>query len=468
MRWLEPIDCRAAEECLREGQLLEAAKILLGSKDREHRCARRLLLRISPQLVEQAREAHQKDKSLAAAELIECAGRCAELDHEAQALRERILCECTEREKQDNWQNRRLQQAKDWAEDGRIHSALGLLEPVAEEPDARRLLADWQEDLRRFEGYVEQFEKLLADDQLDAAAAVLKKARAVARNQLQVLCMEKTLRQAMAESTEALHDELGHPVPDDQAAAEPPSPGLEPRPIANRSVSFALSGLSRYGSVLVVSQPVVSIGNHTSDWVQIPMHARIHRQHALLLREPDRENQRHRYRIVPYLGCEVLVQGRAVDDSCPLRDGDVVQLGNELCRWIFRQPVAGSATALLEQASGAAATIHTPDGGEFRTVVLAEESVIIGCTSVADDAHLVEPGLPAMRLRLRWHKDGLRAEIEDGTLFVDPDGDGPLTVPGSLSVFTDEDPMDLLRQAVSVDTPDMHTHMVFSIKDIGA
>ena len=57
MRWLDPVDCAAARDCLERGNVREAAKLLLNSPHRRHRAARLLLLDISTRLVEEAAQA---------------------------------------------------------------------------------------------------------------------------------------------------------------------------------------------------------------------------------------------------------------------------------------------------------------------------------------------------------------------------------------------------------------------------
>ena len=50
MEFLDPADCKAARDCLCQGNPVEAAQILLQSRHKGHRAARQLLLEISREL----------------------------------------------------------------------------------------------------------------------------------------------------------------------------------------------------------------------------------------------------------------------------------------------------------------------------------------------------------------------------------------------------------------------------------
>ncbi|MDC0176346.1 hypothetical protein OAJ60_05375, partial [Planctomycetaceae bacterium] len=56
-KWLDPVDCRIAQEYLEQKQPFEAARQLLDSPHRAHRTAKTMLVEISGQLVELARNA---------------------------------------------------------------------------------------------------------------------------------------------------------------------------------------------------------------------------------------------------------------------------------------------------------------------------------------------------------------------------------------------------------------------------
>ena len=167
----------------------------------------------------------------------------------------------------------------------------------------------------------------------------------------------------------------------------------------------------------------------------------LHRRHALLFREEVR-GRTARYRVAPLAACSVSVNGQEIPDGQThwLAHQDVLQFGTESCRWTFQQSVADSGTALLTQTRPAAACIVTPFGVQIRHVILLDDELCIGQTRGA--AHLIEPHLPASRLRLVWRADGLHADVDDGVLFVndgqDREAAGPaLSLPAELVLYAE-------------------------------
>jgi hypothetical protein len=125
-----------------------------------------------------------------------------------------------------------------------------------------------------------------------------------------------------------------------------------------------------------------------------------------------------------------------------LNDGDVLQFGNEHCRWTFRQPETDACRtlALLHQTRPASACAVATDGTQVRCVVLAADELAIGRDRAA--AHLVEPGLPIRQLRLAWRADGLYADAIGGMLFVngaaaDVDAGVSVGLPAELAMYAD-------------------------------
>jgi hypothetical protein len=93
----------------------------------------------------------------------------------------RQLVERREQLAQDRqWREQRLDRAAQWARDGRLRSALGLVEPLEAEPEAARRRRDWQFDLETLERYGREFEHHLQANELTAASAVLAKANQLA------------------------------------------------------------------------------------------------------------------------------------------------------------------------------------------------------------------------------------------------------------------------------------------------
>jgi len=392
---------------MRRGNLLEAAGILLESEDRQHRAVRNLLLEIGPQLGEQARQAYSDGEVAVAKELITCAHKCTPLAPEHEVLRDRILRDCEERSKQREWRDGHIRQAAAWAEQGRLCSAIAMIRPLEDDPEAARRRLDWQEKLDRLQRYVREFEEFLQRDELAAAEAVLRKARQVGRTNPQVLCMEKAWRRSTS------HAGGDGQTQENSGGAGLVPPSCPPAPIDDRGKVFGLDGLS-IGAVLVVPQPVVLVGTASVDWVQLPMAAPLHRQHALILREPNHGDRMSRYRVLPFAGCAVSIGGAVVDDSLTLTDGDVIRFGSDQCQWMFRRPMPNSDTAILERRVGASGCVCTHDETEFSVVVLLGDRFAVGSEDAAadGDCHLGEPALPARRFCLEWKKQGLGAAVE--------------------------------------------------------
>ncbi len=452
MRFLNPIDCEVAQDCLRKGNALEAARILLASKDRTHRCVRSLLLEIGPRLAEQSRQALADSEAAVAQQLIECASQCVPLAPDHEALRDQIRRQVEEATKDRQWREARIRQATVWAEEGRLFSAIVLMGPLEDDPEAVRRILDWQERLDRLQRYVGEFQEYLDRNEPSAAEAVLRKARQLGQAHPQVICMERALAQFRADT-----DGLVPTAASSGMAARPLSAGIS-APLDDRGKSFGLSGLS-LGHILVVSQPAVLVGTKGADWVQLAMVAPLHRQHALILREPDPAQHRPRYRVVPCAGCDVSVRGVPAGDSAVLADGDTVQFGNEHCRWTFRQPVPDSGTAILERAIRSSGCVCSRDGTEFSMVVLLADRLVIAPpeSARACEVHLEEPELPARSVHFEWKSECLtvNAEWEEagGNLFV-KSGDGtldaesePLLMPCDLGIYADMCGMDLVDRS---------------------
>jgi tetratricopeptide (TPR) repeat protein len=457
-KWLDPIECRIAQQCLDHGQTLEAAKHLLAGPHREHRAVRELLLRIGPELVAQAQQAFDVGDLPIAQELIACAAQCGELAPAAQALQQEIVRRCRRQQQDQQWRERRLEAADAWAGQGRLQSALGLIEPLAgEDLDAARRKQDWIADAARLEGYLRQFEEYLAQGRWKAAEAVLRKAQEAAPGQPQVLCMEQALGEACPApaSLPTNHNDPATPV---EHAADPVAPGQCVSPseetasfIAERvsvpanATRLLLTGLPGIGPVLILRQPVVLVGTANDPSVQLPLQAMLHRRHAMLVRDKTCGGSAQ-FRVGPMSGCAVSVNDVPIPDGQTrvLTDGDVIQFANEHCRWTFRQSETGAcrSSAVLQQTRPASAYAVASGGAQVRCIVLAGEELVIGRDRTA--AHLAEPGLPVRQLRLAWRTGGLYAHVADGAMFVngaeaEPVKGVPVDLPAELDLYADGD-----------------------------
>ncbi|MBI2479209.1 MAG: FHA domain-containing protein [Planctomycetia bacterium] len=418
--FVDPVECLTAMQYLAHRQPLEAARVLLPVKDIGHKAVLNLLLRIAPQLVEQARQAFEAGDLLVAGELLDCATQCAVLPADAKTLRDQIAREQDALRQQQDWNEQQLVQADRWAKVGRLYSALGMIEPLADDPQVARRKLDWKQHLQRLERYAVEFHGHLAQAEFLAAEAVLRKARELAPGQPLVLCLEQEWREARAE-TDALS-------PSDKSADAQTEPQYADKVnIAARTSSSApnttllLSGLSTAGDVLLLAQPVVTIGTPRDSHVDLPIQALLRRRHALLIREQPAGPNGQTHRLVPLAGAAVSVNGRAIPpaDSVWLVHGDVLQFGPDVCRWKYRRPVARSATAVLEQSRPGGAAAVTPDGRSISRVVLMANELMIGHEPRQN--HLVEPNLAVRRLRLETDDNGWHASVEQGVLFVDND-----------------------------------------------
>jgi hypothetical protein len=182
-------------------------------------------------------------------------------------------------------------------------------------------------------------------------------------------------------------------------------PATVVEPVQHRHQSFAVGD-----KALVVLSHEVVVGNPLGDSVHIPIQSRIHRRHALLIR--DRQD----YFLLPYTGCPVLVHKRAVKGPRKLGDGDIIQFEIPQCRWRFHRPVADSATAVLEQVASDGAWVRTSGGKRFDRIVLMDDRVEIRSEQ---PAHIDLPDLPCHGLSFRWAREGVTVVAEGGTVTID-------------------------------------------------
>jgi FHA domain-containing protein len=142
------------------------------------------------------------------------------------------------------------------------------------------------------------------------------------------------------------------------------------------------------GGYLLCLANQVTIGQATPDsGVDIPVFADISRHHATLTRDPEG----HLLEAVR----SVLVNDRQVDRAL-LHSGDRVTLGKS-CQFLFRQPAALSASAVLELVSGHRLRVAVD------AVLLMAESLVLG---PGPQAHIVVPDLRKPLVLFRG-KDGL-------------------------------------------------------------
>jgi hypothetical protein len=461
-----PLECQVAEQCLEQNNPLEAARVLLAAEQPAHRMVRALLLRIGPQLVALGRQAAADGDVLVAAELLEVAARCGSLSPPDETLR-RQLVERREQLAQDRqWREQRLDRASQWARDGRLRSALGLVEPLEAEPEAARRRRDWQFDLETLERYGREFEHHLQANELTAASAVLAKANQLAPLDPKVLAMKQALQQAIRQASMAVGSPPVAPPRDSPPPNEPVSdmtqsgvvpsphaptaswrPEIRVEPLASgdegefiiphscqiASAAFdplVLSGLSVLGDVYVVARPHILIGTAREPGVDLPMSARLHGREALLVRESVARGAES-WRVVPLGTALVTVNNErvAAPASRALVDGDILEFESNQCRWRFRMPLKDSATAVLDVVRPAAANVPLPGQGASDFIALVADRLVIAADRA--QGHLVQRDLPDC-LTLTPSAAGWQITSEGAPLFADSD-----RLPAQLTMYAD-------------------------------
>lgn len=435
--FLDPIECRQAALYLAHGQPLEAARILLAAKAKEHKAVREGLLKVGPALIEQARQTLAAGELLVAEEMLTCAGQCVELPAEARKLYDQISRQLHERQQQHDWAQRRLAQADRWAHDGRLHSALGMIESLDNDPLAARRRLDWQQAVARLDRYAVEFRDHLSKAEFPAAAAVLRKARELAPDQPLVLCLQQELEAACPPAASLPPTPVMSPMTSRETEI-PARPTIHP---SARTARLLLTGLSNSGDVLVLPQSLITIGTPRDATVELPIQALLRRRHALLIREPAPGPKGQCHRLAPLAGAAVLVNGQRIanDETAWLKHDDLLQFGPDICRWLYRRPVADSPTAVLQQARPGGAAAVAPDGRSIARIVLLADELTVG--RQARENHLVEAGFPVERLRLTVDDGGWRAAVKGGVLFVQNDDSEhpaqPLRLPAELMLYAD-------------------------------
>ena len=132
MAWLDPPECVAADDCLQQGNAAEAARLLLACKYPQHRAVRKRLLEAGRRLAETAEEQLQAGHLEAAEAAIRLAARCMVLEGTALGLQRQITEMVQQKQQCQAWLGKQLDLAQEFAETGRLHSALDVLAPVGE------------------------------------------------------------------------------------------------------------------------------------------------------------------------------------------------------------------------------------------------------------------------------------------------------------------------------------------------
>jgi len=382
MAILDPIECLQARELIEAGQLAEAVRLLAGGGHREHRAVRRLLLELGPRLVAQANELWAQGALEPAWQAIALAAQCITLEGQALQLQQAIAAARAEALRHQQWQAQRLDDAQRLAAQGHVRTALGKLAAI-DHPEADRLRLDIEEKLARFERYLAGARKLLDQGQPHLMRPLLEKAARILPHDPELL-------------------RLAHEW---QTAITPANP-------LSRSAALPAScwGFGPWAWVVPASE--VLLGRPGEPGVQVPLAGGVRARHARILRDAGQ------YRLIPCLDdhgapCRVAVNGQPVLQTALLGHGDHIALGQPPCALVFRLPVTGSSTAVLESRLGDPAPVHSGDGDRFSRVVLLDQEMLVSPTR---PAHLVLPDLPCRRLVWRCRQGRLELQADGGTL----------------------------------------------------
>jgi len=394
MGWLDPIECKAAQDYLRQNRPREAAELLLKSKYRDHRAVRNLLVEVgqkliaqAEELIAQAEETFEVQVITAARATLRLAAECAALDARGLALQARIdkLWAEKERLEQARAEERakvaaKIEEARGLVALGEFDTARHILEQLPAS-DARDVIDEIELAARRFDQAVNGCRAAVA-----AGDAGLARHHWETIKQLSPRC--PVLQQLAGEIA--------------RLAAHNNGLRVSARPVSDRRQRFFL------GDELVLSESEIAIGAPRDEQVQLPVLGRIHRRHAVLCRD------RSGWQIVVCRdrhgsSCSVRVNGEKVESVARLQNGDRVSLGDPDREWVFRLPVAGSWTAIWEAAPNSEGGIFCSSGYPLKRAVLLADELRIQPIA---PAHLVLKNIPCRSVVLRWGSSGLEWATE--------------------------------------------------------
>jgi len=403
MGWLDPLECKVARDYLRQGQLEEAARVLMTSKNCEHRAVRRLLVEVGQQLVAQAAREAEAGQWELAAKTLDTASQCIALEGDALALQNRVAQALAERKRQEEQRleeqariRQQVVEAKRLARAGEFALALELLarwetQGLREVGEAIEEIRHWE---RRFNAALRACEESLERGDAGLARHHWETLREIAPEVPHVKRLARELARLVAQGERLTGGDRGTPV----------------RTRSRRML------VEEVGIVLLGEQVVLGSARDEAD---LPILGRIHRRHAVALRD------RQGWQLVVCRDkngrpCPVKVDGHEVSDMCRLTDENVVQLGEDKCRWRFRLPVGGSFTAVWEALPNSMGSLVVPSTGQLlkRAIFLVDELSI----RPHAPAHFIREDLPCQGLILRWEREGLQWEVQGGSAWAEIPG----------------------------------------------
>lgn len=328
-------------------------------------------------------------------------------------------------------ERRRIQTARKWAAEGRVVSALGLVNSM-EGTAAEFIQRDFDEHRQRFERYVSEAADYIEQQAFAAARDRLDRAREIQAVHPRLVEVEARYRKACRMGTPA------RPVTE-------PSSGRAGVPILQSPPTMS-SRMILNDTLLVTGHEFV-IGNRHGNGVTVPLLANVHRRHAVV----ERHQRGHRLRVE--LGCETTRNGELVTAACELVHGDVLQFGPSLsCRWNYLRPIHDSLTVVFEPAN-TTTIIDIPrlDGSHCRRVVWWDD-VLTLAAQAKTPAQVVIAELPVPELRLHREPQGFRVAASEAELSLERGSvEVPLTndvvsCPCRLIVRVEMSEADILKQ----------------------
>lgn len=278
MMFLNPAEGVRIQELLTAHRPMAAAQVLLSSTNRDHKAIRPLKDECVRQLMADAQTLLEKGQSLTARKHVRQAAQLLPLSGADALLQTQIETAATEEERLAADRQAAVLQAKDLAEQGRLHTAMESLAPYDQLPEANDLLHRLRSRDATTARHVAEFQNLLQQGNVPGAAKLLAKIREVAPAVADALGLEGQLMAAKQQLRAANKD-------DERLIA--PTPRIDEPKDAGAHQWLLDFGDERRNTMLDFSDCLV-IGSVKPDGtraqIHIAAHNWFHQQHALILR----------------------------------------------------------------------------------------------------------------------------------------------------------------------------------------
>jgi hypothetical protein len=385
MKWFDPRECLEAEQFLAQGNPLQAARVLLASKYPHHKSVRRCLAEVQKHLLSHAAQHWERGQEEAAWEWMEMAARCGDLPPEAVDLRRQLQQAKQARERQQAWRQAKLQEARELARTGHLHTAIDILTPLGDQPEVQQALCELRQQQSRFERAVAACRECLERGEAALARRHWEKARSIVPDHPDVAVLSREIAQLMARQD-------GFPRES------------RPAPVRQRHGRFVLAQ-----TALVILNSEVVVGTDRGENVHLPVFGPLHRRHAMLFRDSKG------WYITPFtdkskLPCKIWVDDQLIHHGLLLTGVHRLAFGDSRFRWVFSMPVAGSLTAVLEPTLENPGPVLRDCPAGVRKVILLADQLVLRPGGLA---HCLLPELPCEEIRLVWTAEGLCWQVED-------------------------------------------------------